>query len=372
MRALLFWLKEVFSHKAFLISNIILLLSISIFTFAFTLFNSISKGTDNVITTLVTGDYLLTVPYHSSRETEKELKKNNISYDKMILEFALFSTKNKALPLQVRGVSKSYFTPKRKKMLGINDVNIEEGLYLFYKNSESGVLTFSSEKRGTLYKNVHSFNSGFKSLDEYIAFMCVDNIDEYKPQSDVTFSIIESENSKNRYKTLQILNKIASENDGKYEMKENLAKNFYSSLSASFSSFYLISMLFVLLASFYTISISLSFKKDNAHLIKMYRIFGVPYSRILVFSMLSIFFTILIFIVLGFSLGLLLTLIFPHFASFISYLFSLDLSYYFLSFPISIPFINLMKTYLFEIVLSVLISLFTFMLSSKKDKNIWG
>ena len=367
MKALLLWIKEVFSHKSFILSNIILLVSITIFTFAFTLFRSITVSTDNVIRTLLTGDYLITADESVAVNIEKTLDKEHIPYNKAIFEAALFKTKTESIPLQLRIVDFSFFTPWRKKLLGIKG-EMQQGLYLAEKYKSDGVLMREGEKRGKLYKDPCTYKSGFALIDENIAFLVVEDIDAFE-SSTTSFIVNASDEGKN--KTFDVVYGIYRNFDAPYYTPELLVENFYSSLSASWSSFYFISMMFVILSSLYAISISLSFKKDNAMLLRTFEIYGVPYYHLYLYSLLSVLLTILFFIVLGFLFGLLLTALFPSFAHLFSSLFNLDVSYYFLSFSPSIPFLSLLKVYLFEIVLSLFISSLTFLFSFTRRRAIW-
>lgn len=367
MKTLSLWTKEVFSHKSFIISNIILLLSITIFTFAFTLFQSITVSTDNVIRTLFTGDYLVTSSIDNSVKIENLLKMENIPYEKAVFEASLFKTKTDSIPLQLRIVEKSYFTKEKKRLLSIN-TEVENGFYLAKKYKSDGALIRERERRGVVYKNPNTFESGFNLIDDNIAFLVVENIDNIK-NSNVSF-IIGGEGHDKR-KTFDTVYRIYKAYDAPYYTPENLVQNFYSSLSSSWSSFYFISMMFVFLSSLYAIWVSLSFKKDNASLLRLFEIYGVSYGRLYLYSLLSVLLTILAFIVMGFLFGILLTVLFPSFSHLFSKLFDLDVSYYFLEFTPSVPILSLLKVYLFEIALSLLISSLTFLFSFKKGRAVW-
>ena len=361
MNLLRLWIKELFSSLSFIISESVLTVSIAVMTFCFVFSESMINGTDKIIG-LVGGEYNLFTSNDNSNKVEEILKKYNVEYKKSYGDIAIIKNDKDTYTRYVKVVDKSYFTDDFIKNVSITPP-IKNGIYLCADSpsSDKYAILFSSLKRAKMVQLGGVFKTGLAAFDNNTAFYVTDNLNDTQKNlplcyeiSSLNGNVIKAVSSV--IETLMGVNVIS---------KKDINEGFYSSLLPTRRTIDFIALLFVLLSSFYSISLMSSFGDYFALDIKLLYVNGYSKKQINLICIFSVFIMMLFFIILGFILGVLTTCLFAPIVSCIAEISGLDLSYYFLSFAVRIPFKPLLIRYSLILLSSFLISLPVFIKGKK-------
>lgn len=364
IRLLRLWLREVFSHKAFIVGNIILLFTISIFTFAFVFSESMISGLESIIRTVAFGDIVISVPKENMLEVDSLLTTKGIEYSKYSGHIGILRTNGSNNPFFIKNVTADYFTKEKKKLANI-ETDFDNGL-LIAKNKKyidiiDGVLFLDDTKRGKIVDVQEGFQTGFSNFDNNVAFLITKDISGNTISYELKFKKDSMKDD------LYFLIKDLDLQGINYNIqtKENLSNSFYSSLSSSRSSINLIALLFALLSAFYSISIVISYTKDNKKALSIFRIYGMTKKQNVILGTTTVLTVMVFFITLGFICGVFLSWCFLPFLRVIGNVFNINMSYYLLSFKLIIPFEKLLVFYALVFIISLIISLCMFITYKK-------
>lgn len=357
------WLKELFSSLSFILSETVLMVSITILTFSLVFSESMIEGTDKIIS-LLGGEYNIFVDHNDKEKVKSILDESDVLYKESKVDIALIKNENTSFVRFVKVVDNDYFTKEMCKRINVS-LPLNNGLYLSNvdKLDDKYALFFSSQRRGTIVPSSGTFETGLKTFDENTAFFVLEKGDSRFNNLKSCFEMIENDDN-----TLKTISSILESGIGVSVIsKKDVNESFYSSLSPTRRTIEFIAFLFVLLSSFYSISLIASFNDNFGKDIKFLYLLGCSKRTTNIISIVSVFISMIFFILVGFLCGILLSYLFPPLISVIANLFGLDLNFYFLSFDIKVPFLKLITRYLIILFALFLISLPMFI---KRKKSI--
>lgn len=368
------WLREVFSHRAFLKGNILLCFTITIFTLSLTFSESMIHGISRIMSDEMFGTYTITVAQKDDERLTAHLNDNEVTHYKYSPNVGIVKASSISNPLFIKTVTKDYFTGQKLDVLNIKTLP-ESGLLLSlnYKDiGDEGVLFLSDSNRARLIDIHPIYSTGLSHFDDNVAYLITDDV---KGESISHEVIIDNSNGKRTGKSFSKSNSDALYNvlsalddEGiKYKLvsKSSFINTSASTIENSRSSIYLISFLFALLSAFYSLSLTFSYIKDNRNAIRMFKIYGMRTYTSIVQGVLTVEAVMLLFILIGFILGVSLSALFPHIIKLIASIFNINLGYYLLSFPLMVPIISILKFYAVVILLSLILSLSMFITHKK-------
>lgn len=368
------WLREVFSHRAFLKGNILLCFTITIFTLSLTFSESMIHGISRIMSDEMFGTYTITVAQKDDERLTAHLNDNEVTHYKYSPNVGIVKASSISNPLFIKTVTKDYFTGQKLDVLNIKTLP-ESGLLLSlnYKDiGDEGVLFLSDSNRARLIDIHPIYSTGLSHFDDNVAYLITDDVKGENISHEV---IIDNSNGKRTDKSSSKSNSDALYNvlsalddEGvKYKLvsKSSFINTSASTIEDSRSSIYLISFLFALLSAFYSLSLTFSYIKDNRNAIRMFKIYGMRTYTSIVQGVLTVEAVMLFFILIGFILGVTLSTLFPHIIKLIASIFNINLGYYLLSFPLMVPIISILKFYAVVILLSLILSLSMFITHKK-------
>lgn len=368
------WLREVFSHRAFLKGNILLCFTITIFTLSLTFSESMIHGISRIMSDEMFGTYTITVDKKDDERLTEHLNDNEVTHYKYSPNVGVVKASAISNPLFIKTVTKDYFTGQKLDVLNIKTLP-SSGLLLSlnYKDiGDEGVLFLSDSNRARLIDIHPIYSTGLSHFDDNVAYLITDDVKGANISHEV---IIDNSNGKRTGKSFSKSNSDALYNvlsalddEGiKYKLvsKSSFINTSASTIEDSRSSIYLISFLFALLSAFYSLSLTFSYIKDNRNAIRMFKIYGMRTYTSIVQGVLTVEAVMLFFILIGFILGVTLSLLFPHIIKLIASIFNINLGYYLLSFPLMVPIISILKFYAVVILLSLILSLSMFITHKK-------
>lgn len=356
------WLREVFSHHAFLKGNILLCFTITIFTLSLTFSESMIHGISRIMSDEMFGTYTITVDQKDDERLTGHLNDNEVTHYKYSPNVGIVKANCISNPLFIKTVTKDYFTGQKLDVLNIKTLPTS-GLLLSlnYKDiGDEGALFLSDSNRARLIDIHPIYSTGLSHFDDNVAYLITDDVKGENISHEV---IIDNSNSDALYNVLSAL-----DDEGvKYKLvsKSSFINTSVSTIEDSRSSIYLISFLFALLSAFYSLSLTFSYIKDNRNAIRMFKIYGMRTYTSIVQGVLTVEAVMIFFILIGFILGVTLSMLFPHIIKLIASIFNINLGYYLLSFPLMVPIISILKFYAVVILLSLILSLSMFITHKK-------
>lgn len=370
------WLREVFSHHAFLKGNILLCFTITIFTLSLTFSESMIHGISRIMSDEMFGTYTITVDKKDDERLTSHLNDNEVTHYKYSPNVGVVKALSISNPLLIKTVTKDYFTGQKLAVLNIKTLPTS-GLLLSlnYKDiGDEGVLFLSDSNRARLIDIHPIYSTGLSHFDDNVAYLITDDVKGENISHEV---IIDNSNGKRNGKSSSNNNSnsdalynvlSALDDEGvKYKLvsKSSFINTSASTIEDSRSSIYLISFLFALLSAFYSLSLTFSYIKDNRNAIRMFKIYGMRTYTSIVQGVATVEAVMLFFILIGFILGVSLSALFPHIIKLIASIFNINLGYYLLSFPLMVPIISILKFYAVVILLSLILSLSMFITHKK-------
>ena len=347
------WIKELFSSLSFILSESVLTLSITIMTFCFVFSESMISGTDRIIS-LTGGEYNIFTSSDNSQNVKDILDGHSVEYKQSFGDIALIKSDKDTYVRFIKVVDKEYFTSELLKIAGFT-APLKNGIYFsnLASDSKQYALLFSSIKRAEMADFGGEFNTHFASFDKNIAFYVTDNISKFEKSLPVCFEI-STVNNNSITAVSEILDRVQGV---EVISKKDINERFYSSLAPTRRTIKFVAFLFIMLSAFYSISLMSSIKEYFAHDIKLLYINGYSKKQIDLICIFSFLIMMVFFIALGALLGVLLSYLFVPLVSFASNILGLNLSYYYLSFAVRIPFKILLIRYSALLVLCILLTL---------------
>jgi len=361
--------KKILRNKRLLNCLILVALVCAPIVAAISFSDSMMDGIANKYVYLSGGHILVNDDFDVAVELENYIKESQ----KVCYSGILLCSENCNLPLQIKGVNKSYFNEERLSYIDIEGEkdSILDGIVisksvadnLSLKIGDKVAAIIISENNGkthpvmTVVSGLYS--TGYKELDNSCCFASLEMVSS-ESGSDICTELIVKNSYSNNLRSVQKL--INAESTTWISRNSAMYANFVNSKQL----IVIVMLVIVLMSAFYCSSVAQQFIQDDAEELSLYRMLGADSKSLTKICFISVFAVTLSGIIIGFFLGCTVTYLFVPVLKFLNSLSLEVFSYYLLDFRIIIPF----KSVISVLGLMVCVSALAILLSLRKAKRI--